>query len=260
MPLLDLPHELLSHIVNFMDSDTLVSLCVTEKHILRDMARRLLRQNVTVHLDTIQKSQPNLFSFDSARLAAIRSLSISVVRCFDIHPGLLPLCPLIRLILENTMASLVTLELHGCNAEPQDFSEMMSITIRKLFISRSHPNVRFLLGPLNVEELVVHGPGLDDECMRIGVTLRRLTDAHLGKLRRLCLVNTCRDAGCRDVLHLTHVLEARLSSIEDLVLDIPLSRNTHQNLLRVTPAFPALKNSRIISRTNETSPGFNNRG
>ncbi|KAK0435778.1 hypothetical protein EV421DRAFT_1834529 [Armillaria borealis] len=162
-----------------MDRDTLVSLCLTEKSILRDMARRLLRQNVTIHLDTIQKSQPNLFSFDSARLAAIRSLSIFVVRCFDLHPGSFAsvfahminvnhICvsggsgPLIRLILENAMASLVTLELHGCNAEPQDFSEMMSITIRKLFISQSHPNVRFLLGPLNVEELVVHGPGLDE--------------------------------------------------------------------------------------------------
>ncbi len=177
MPLLDLPHELLSHIVDFTDRDTLLALCVTEKHILRDIAHRLLRQNVTVYFDTIQKSEPNLFSFDSARLAAIRSLSLFVVRCFHFHPGSFASVfarminvnhisvsggsgPLIRSILENTMVSLVTLELHGCNAEPQDFSGMMPITIRKLFISRSHPNVRFLLGPLNVEELVVYGPGL----------------------------------------------------------------------------------------------------
>ncbi|KAK0187500.1 hypothetical protein F5146DRAFT_1123257, partial [Armillaria mellea] len=175
MSLLDLPHELLSHIIDFTDRDTLLALSVTEKHILRDIANRSLRQNVTIHFDTVQKSQPNLLSFDSIRLAAIRSLSIFITRCFDFHPvnfaavfahmvHVNHICvsggsgPLILLILENTMASLVTLELHGCNAEPQDFSEMMPITIQKLLISRSHPNVRFLLGPLSVEELVVHGP------------------------------------------------------------------------------------------------------
>ncbi len=66
--------------------------------------------------------------------------------------------PFIRLILENTMASLVTLEPDRCDAEPQDFAEMI-IAIRDLRISRCHSNIRFLLGPLNVEDLEVHGPG-----------------------------------------------------------------------------------------------------
>ncbi|KAK0221312.1 hypothetical protein IW262DRAFT_1493166 [Armillaria fumosa] len=279
MPFLDLPHELLTHIVDFTDRDTLLALSVTERHTLRDMADRLLRQNVTVHFDTVQKSEPSLFSFNSSRLAAIRSLSIFVTRCFDLHAAsfvsvfarmvnVSHICvsggsgPLIRLIIENTMASLVALELHGCNAEPQDLSEMMTIRIRKLFISRSHPNVRFLLGPLSVEELVVHGPGMDDECMHVGVTLRRLTDAHLGHLRRLCLVNTCRDVERKDIMHLTRVLEvsrARFSSLEELIVDIPLSQDTLQKLLRMIPAFPALNKVRIVSWTNETSPSFTNR-
>ncbi|KAK0471875.1 hypothetical protein IW261DRAFT_1571566 [Armillaria novae-zelandiae] len=199
MPFLDLPNKLLSYVVDFMDRDTLLALSVTERHTLHGMADRLLRQNVTVHFNTVQKSEPNLFSFDSTCLAAIRSLSMYVDGYFDFHPVSFASVfahmanvshvrvsggsgPLIRLVLENTMVSLVALELHSCNVEPQDFSEMTTITIRKLFISQSHPNVHFLLGPLRVEELVVHGPvGLDDECMHIGVTLRRLTDAHLGR-------------------------------------------------------------------------------
>ncbi len=64
-----------------------------------------------------------------------------------------------RLILENTMASLVTLELDRCDAEPQDFTYMGPIVIRDLRISRCHPNMCFLLGPLIVENLEVHGPG-----------------------------------------------------------------------------------------------------
>ncbi len=43
--------------------------------------------------------------------------------------------------------------------------------------------------------------------MPIGVTLRRLTDTDLGKLKRLRLVDTCRDEGCRDLLHLMRALE-----------------------------------------------------
>ncbi len=52
--------------------------------------------------------------------------------------------PFIRMILENTMASLVTVELDRCDAEPQDFADMISITIRKLRVSRCHSNLCFL--------------------------------------------------------------------------------------------------------------------
>ncbi len=48
---------------------------------------------------------------------------------------------------------------------------------------------------------------LDGDCMPIGVTLRWLTDVHLDKLKRLYLVDTFWDAGCRDLLHLGHALE-----------------------------------------------------
>ncbi|KAK0460811.1 hypothetical protein IW261DRAFT_1428754 [Armillaria novae-zelandiae] len=91
--------------------------------------------------------------------------------------------------------------------------------------------------------------GLDGECMHIGVTLRRLTDAHLGQLRKLCLVDTCCDAGCRDVLHMRP-----FSSLDELVLDIPLSNNIRRKLMQLLPAFPVLTNCRIVSRTqNEDS-------
>ncbi len=42
MQLLDLPHELLSYIVHFVDPDTLRTLCLTEKHILHHIARHSL--------------------------------------------------------------------------------------------------------------------------------------------------------------------------------------------------------------------------
>ncbi len=42
--------------------------------------------------------------------------------------------------------------------------------------------------------------------MHIGFTLRRLTDTQLVNIR-LCLVDTCEDVGCRDVLHFTRALE-----------------------------------------------------
>ncbi|SJL17923.1 uncharacterized protein ARMOST_21493 [Armillaria ostoyae] len=142
--------------------------------------------------------------------------------------------PFIRLTLENTTASLVTLELDGCYAEPQDFADMVPIAIRKLCISRCHSNLRFLLGPLTVEDL-------------------ERPHAHLGIMKRLCLVDTCRDAGCRGFLHLTRALEHPFLSLEELVLDIPLSQDLHQKLLSLMPAILTLKESHIVSRSNETS-------
>ncbi|PBK95036.1 hypothetical protein ARMGADRAFT_1077798 [Armillaria gallica] len=272
MHLLDLPYELLSYIIHFSDLDTLRALCLTEKHIIHHIARPFLWRNITVIFDIHQNPRPNLFSLDSGRLAAIRSLSIIFPEYFDLHsPSFAPVFaqminvnyirvssgsgPFIRVILENTMASLLTLELDRCNADPQDFTDMVPVTLRDLCISRCHPNLRFLLGPLNVEELEVHGPSLNGECMPIGVTLRRLTDTHLGRMQRLCLVDTCRDAGCRDVLHLAHALERHFLSLEELILDLPLSQDTHQKLLRLIPSFPVLKKSYIVSRANETSLG-----
>ncbi len=43
--------------------------------------------------------------------------------------------------------------------------------------------------------------------MHVGLTLQWLTDVHLGKISGLCLINTCRDAGCCDFLHLAHTLK-----------------------------------------------------
>ncbi|SJL18095.1 uncharacterized protein ARMOST_21667 [Armillaria ostoyae] len=277
MQLLDIPHELLSYMVHFADPDTLCPLCLTEKHVLHNIARHFLWRNVTVIFGTDPNPKPNLFSFDSGRLAAIRSLSTVVHGYLDVclssFASVLASMnninhvrvsggsgPFVRLLLENTMASLVTLEFDHCYAsEPQDFSEMIPIIIRDLCISRRHSIVRFLLGPPTVEDLEVHGPDLDGECMPIGITLRRLTDAHLGKLKRLRLVDTCRDAGCRDLLHLARALERPFSELEELVLDIPLSPDMHQKLLQLMPPFPVLTNSDIVSRTNETSLGFTSR-
>ncbi|PBK95033.1 hypothetical protein ARMGADRAFT_1077796 [Armillaria gallica] len=273
MHMLDLPHELLSYIVHFADPNTLRALCLTEKHILYHIARHFLWRNVTVIFGTNQKSTLNLLSFDPERLAALRFISIIVDGSFDdclssftsvlasmINVNYVRVSgasgAFIRLILENTMATLVTLELDDCYAEPQDFSEMIPIAIRDLRISSCHSNIRFLLGPLQVEDLEVHGAGPDDECMPVGVTLRRLTDTDLGKLKRLCLVDTCRDTGCRDLLHLMRALERPLLSLKDLVLDIPLSEDVHQKLLELIPAFPMLKESRIVSRVIETSIAF----
>ncbi|SJL17930.1 uncharacterized protein ARMOST_21500 [Armillaria ostoyae] len=173
MHLLDLPHELHSYIMHFAIPSTLRALCLAEKRILYHIARHFLWRNVTVIFGTNQKPTLNLFSFDSA---AIRSISKIVDGSFDIcllsFTSVLASMinvnyvrvsgasgPFIRLILENTMASLVTLEIDRCDAEPQDFAEMLPMTIRDLRISRCHSNVHFLLGPLTVEDLEVHGPG-----------------------------------------------------------------------------------------------------
>ncbi len=106
--------------------------------------------------------------------------------------------PFIRLILEDTMASLVTVELDRCDAAPQDFADVVSNTIRKLRVSRCHSNLCCLwnLSPsktwrsvvqirLSISDLVVSNPfiNLDSECMPISVTLWRHTDTHLGKIR-----------------------------------------------------------------------------
>ncbi len=68
--------------------------------------------------------------------------------------------PFIRLIREDTMMSLVTLELDLCKAESQDFGDVVPIVLRDLRISVCHSNIRFLLGPLTVEDLEVNGPRL----------------------------------------------------------------------------------------------------
>ncbi|SJL17944.1 uncharacterized protein ARMOST_21515 [Armillaria ostoyae] len=154
MQLLDLPHELLSYIVHFADPDTLCALSLTEKRILHNIARDFRWRNITVIFDTDPNSKLNIFSFDSGHLEAIRSLSVVVDGDFDASLSsftlVLPsmtnishICvsggsgPFIHLILENTMAFLVTLELDGCYAEPQDFADMVPIVIRELHISMS---------------------------------------------------------------------------------------------------------------------------
>ncbi|KAK0460808.1 hypothetical protein IW261DRAFT_1614484, partial [Armillaria novae-zelandiae] len=237
MHLLDLPHELLSYTLHFADPHTLRALCLTEKRTLHTVARDFLRRNLTVRLGPNQKSTPDIFSFDAGHLAAIRSVYIIVDAFSNFGATSFPavLSSMINitqirvsgvsgtflcLILENTKRSLVTLELDQCDAEPQDFSDMAGISIRDLRISWCHANLRFLLGPVAVVNLEVRVLGLDGECMRIGVTLRRLTDAHLSQFRRLCLVDTCRDAGCRDLLHLVCAFERPFASLEELILDI----------------------------------------
>ncbi|KAK0219297.1 hypothetical protein EDD85DRAFT_961257 [Armillaria nabsnona] len=240
MHLLDLPHELLSYIVHFANPNTLHALCLTEKRILYRIAHHFLSRNVTVVFGIDRNPKSNLFSFDSGRRAAIRSLYVVVDGYVDLclpffasvsasQVNINHVCvsgrsgPFIRLILENTMTSLVTLELDCCDAEAQDFADMVPITIRKLCISRCRSNVRFLLGPLNVEDLEVHGPDPDGDCLPIGITLRRLTDVYIGKMKRLCLIDTYQEAECRELLHLMHAWERPFSSLEELVLDIPFS-------------------------------------
>ncbi len=111
---------------------------------------------------------------------------------------------------------------------------------------------------------------VDGDCMPSGITLWQLTDVHLDKLKRLYLVDTCRDMGCHDLLHLAHALEvsvqtwvAILSSTvnfghpsihshhsRSLVLDISLLDNMHQKLMKLIPAFPVLRNSHVASGAN----------
>ncbi|KAG7442535.1 uncharacterized protein BT62DRAFT_374521 [Guyanagaster necrorhizus] len=176
MHLVDLPPEVLSLIVNDMDRDTLLALCLTGKRILHEIARRYLRQNVMVLFDACRKPKPNLFSFDDGRLSAIRSLSLVVHGYIELDSKLCSLVfmkmvnlndvrvvggpgVLVRWIVESTGASLTTVELEGCDAEPQDFVGMAPVCIRRLVISRCHSNIRFILGPLTVEELEMYGPG-----------------------------------------------------------------------------------------------------
>ncbi len=58
------------------------------------------------------------------------------------------------------MASLMPLGLDLCNAESQDFCDVVPIFIQDLHISICHSNMCFLLGPLTVELLEVHDPRL----------------------------------------------------------------------------------------------------
>ncbi|KAK0431388.1 hypothetical protein EV421DRAFT_170039 [Armillaria borealis] len=255
MHLLDLPPEVLSLIVNDTDRATLLTLCLTEKHLLHEIARRFLWRNVAVDFDACQKPKPNLLSFDTSCLSAIRILSLVVHGYFELDSKLY--CrvftdmvnlnhvrvsggtgTLVRSIVENVAASLITLDLEGCDAEPQDFAGMAPVSIRRLSISRCHSNIRFILGPVTVEELEVYGRGLDGGCMHVGVALRRLTD---GNLKRLYVIDTCQDSGCRDIVHLVRALETRLASLEVLVLDIPSPQGTLEKLLRVVSLYPALK-------------------
>ncbi|KAK0184111.1 hypothetical protein F5146DRAFT_1145742 [Armillaria mellea] len=171
MHLLDLLYELLACIVYFSDHDTLRTLCLTEKHVIHPIASPFLWRNVTV-IFNIGKD-PNLLSFDSGRLASVRSLSIIFLESFDIHsPSFAPIVvqmvnvnfvrvsggsgAFVRMILEKTKAALVTLVLDRCDADPQDFADMVPITLRDLRISRCHSNLRFLLGSLTVENLEVY--------------------------------------------------------------------------------------------------------
>ncbi|KAK0482163.1 hypothetical protein EDD18DRAFT_1467858, partial [Armillaria luteobubalina] len=174
MHLLDLPHELLSYILHFSEPDTLRALCLTEKRILHNVARDLLRRNITIRLGPNHTSTPDVFTFDPGHLAAIRSLSIIVDGYVDLGATSFPSVlgsminikhisvsggsgTFIHLILENITRSLVTLELDRCDAEPQDLFDMVETTIRDLRILRCHSNMRFLLGPVTVEDLEIHG-------------------------------------------------------------------------------------------------------
>ncbi|KAK0434518.1 uncharacterized protein EV420DRAFT_1488638 [Desarmillaria tabescens] len=86
-----------------------------------------------------------------------------------------------------------------------DFAEMIPVAIRKLCISWCDPNVRFLLGPLSVEDLEVNGLGPHEW----------------------------------------------FSSLEELVLDIPLPQDIIPKLVKAISAIPVLKVFRIVSCTSE---------
>ncbi len=137
--------------------------CHIPAHVLQSPWR-----NVIVIFGTEQNSKPELFSFDSGCLAAVRSLSIIVNECSDVgHSSFAsvlasminashicvrnPSGPFIRLILESRMASLMTLVLDFSDAEPQDFADMVSTAILDLRISRCHSNLCRLLGPLIIK-------------------------------------------------------------------------------------------------------------
>ncbi len=95
-------------------------------------------------------------------------------------------------------------------------------------------------------------------------------------VKRLCLIDTCRDAGCCNLLHLKHASEVSASALaaavpsianfwmsqrpflplKELVLVLPLLHGMHQKLLRLIPFFPVYKNSHIASKANEMSLGM----
>ncbi|KAK0467501.1 hypothetical protein IW261DRAFT_1060847 [Armillaria novae-zelandiae] len=125
-----------SYIVHFADPDTLRTLCLMEKRNLYDIARDFLRRTVTAIVRTDQIPKPNLSSFDSERLSAMRSLSIVVDRYFDVY--LLLFVSVFGFIIDtnHVCAFLVILESDRYYAEPQDFVDMVHIVIRDLRISR----------------------------------------------------------------------------------------------------------------------------
>ncbi len=75
MHLLDLLPEVLSLMLNDTDRDTLLTLCLTEKHLFHAIARRFLRRNVAVVIDSCQKPKLNLLSFDTSHLSASRTFT-----------------------------------------------------------------------------------------------------------------------------------------------------------------------------------------
>ncbi len=136
MHLFDLPHELLSYIVRFVDPDILRTLYLIEKHVLHHIFHHFLLRNITVIFGTDSNTKLNAFSFVSGRLAAIRSLSIVVDGYLDVsHSSFSSVLasmvtinhihvnggagPCTRFILENTMACLVILQLVSYDAERQ---------------------------------------------------------------------------------------------------------------------------------------------
>ncbi len=55
-----------------------------------------------------------------------------------------------------------------------------------------------------VTNVFIEHEGLNGGCMHVGVTLRQLMD---GNLKRPYIIDTCRDLGCCDIMHLTRPLE-----------------------------------------------------
>ncbi len=126
-----------------------------------------VQRNVTAILGTDQKPSPNLFSFDTGRLAAIESFSNRawILRLLSLifSLGLWLICAIhvrvtrgsgsfLGLVLESRTTFLVTLilELYAWYTEPQAWEAMYLLCCS---------NGGFLFGPLNVKSSEVHGPG-----------------------------------------------------------------------------------------------------
>ncbi len=88
MHLLDLPQELFSYIVHFVDPNTLRALCLTEKRMLYNITRYFLWRNMTFVFSINRNPIPNIVSCDSGRLATVRSLYVIVDVYFDLSPSI----------------------------------------------------------------------------------------------------------------------------------------------------------------------------